>query len=108
MYEAFELQKVVEKLPLKICALATWGKIRRVCTKWEGAVPILFLAGDWFMISTVSSKNEAHLLVYQLKLSTTPHEYEAKLHKTLKKFTSKPITQVPSCWCVVHEVTSFQ
>ena len=26
MYDAFELQKLVEKLPLKICALATWGK----------------------------------------------------------------------------------
>ena len=26
MYEAFELQKLVEKLPLKICALATWGE----------------------------------------------------------------------------------
>ena len=26
MYEAFELQRVVDKLPLKICALATWGE----------------------------------------------------------------------------------
>ncbi len=46
------------------------------------------------MLSTVSGKNEAHLLVYKLKLSTTSHEYEAKLDKTLKKFTTKPITQV--------------
>ena len=46
------------------------------------------------MISTISTKNEAHLLVYQLKLSASSHEYEAKLNKTLKKFTAKPITQV--------------
>ena len=46
------------------------------------------------MISTISQKNEAHLLVYQLKLSATSSEYEAKLNKTLKKFTGKPITQV--------------
>ena len=27
MYDAFELQKLVEKLPLKICSLATWGEL---------------------------------------------------------------------------------
>ena len=26
MHEAFELIRLVDKLPLKICALATWGK----------------------------------------------------------------------------------
>ena len=26
MFEAFELFKLVEKLPLRICALATWGE----------------------------------------------------------------------------------
>jgi len=46
------------------------------------------------MLSTVSPKGEAHLLVYQLKLSSASHEYSAGLNKTLKKFTSKPITQV--------------
>ena len=46
------------------------------------------------MVSTVSPKGEAHLLVYQLKLSSASHEYSAGLNKTLKKFTSKPITQV--------------
>ena len=51
-------------------------------------------AGDYFMVSTVSPKGEAHLLVYQLKLSSASHEYSAGLNKTLKKFTSKPITQV--------------
>ena len=57
--------------------------------------PLLFpCSGDSFMIGTISTKNEAHLLVYKLKLSVTSHEYEAKLDKTLKKFTSKPITQV--------------
>ena len=28
MYEAFELFRLVEKLPLKICAIATWGEYR--------------------------------------------------------------------------------
>lgn len=27
MYEAFELCRLVEKLPLKICAIATWGEL---------------------------------------------------------------------------------
>ena len=45
------------------------------------------------MISTIGNKNDAHLLVYQLKL-TSRRDYEAKLNRTLKKFTSKPITQV--------------
>ena len=27
MFEAFELCKLVEKLPLKICAIATWGEL---------------------------------------------------------------------------------
>jgi len=26
MYDAFELIRLVEKLPLKICAIATWGE----------------------------------------------------------------------------------
>ena len=54
-------------------------------------------SGNWFMISTVSDKNEAHLLVYQMKLSDY-HEYIASLSKTLKKFTSKPIKQVGGCY----------
>ena len=29
MYEAFELCRLVEKLPLKICAIATWGECPR-------------------------------------------------------------------------------
>ena len=45
------------------------------------------------MISTFSTKSEAHLLVYQLMISDY-HEYVASLNKTLKKFTAKPITQV--------------
>ena len=55
--------------------------------------PFLYVPGDSFMISTVSNKNDAHLLVYQMKL-TNRRDYEAKLNRTLKKFTSKPITQV--------------
>ncbi len=43
------------------------------------------------MISTISSKNEGHLLVYRIGRNAH-HEYEAKLNKTLKKFTYKPIT----------------
>ena len=75
-----------------------------------------FCTGDHFMLSTVSSKNEAHLLVYRviqgtgndilttewwsfqtllLFLSTDYDKiYEAKLDRTLKKFTSKPINQL--------------
>ena len=46
------------------------------------------------MVSTVSPKGEAHLLVYQLKLFSASHKYTADLNNTLRKFTSKPITQV--------------
>lgn len=75
MLEAFDVIKLVEKLPLKICAIATWG--------------------DHFMLSTVSSKNEAHLLVYKVIQGTDYDKiYEAKLDRTLKKFTSKPVNQL--------------
>ena len=57
MYEAFELQRLVEKLPLKICALATWGE----CCLWKWALnrtqtsvnimtAINKHAGQWFAI----------------------------------------------------------
>ena len=102
MYEAFELQRLVERLPLKICALATWGEcIQQWGELWRGlflinAHLLILPSGDNFMISTISSKNEAHLLMYQIRRNTY-HEYEAKLNKTLKKFTYKPITQVRGC-----------
>ena len=50
------------------------------------------------MVSTVSPKGEAHLLVYQLKFFSASHEYSSSLNKTLKRFTSKPITQVGGAW----------
>ena len=31
-YEAFELFKLIDKLPLKICALATWGECITIAT----------------------------------------------------------------------------
>lgn len=72
MHEAFELIRLVDKLPLKICALATWD--------------------DSFVLSTVSPKNDAHLLIYDIKDGGS--KGEAKLVRTLKKFTEKPITQL--------------
>jgi hypothetical protein len=44
--EAFDIILLIPDLPLKICAVATWG--------------------DRFFVSTVSNKNEAHLLVYRV------------------------------------------
>ncbi|XP_019851602.1 PREDICTED: vam6/Vps39-like protein [Amphimedon queenslandica] len=72
MLDAFDIVRLVDKLPLKICAIATWR--------------------EQFMISTVSTKNEAHLLVYKVVSSSDfDRPYEAKLDMTLKKFTPKPI-----------------
>ena len=39
MYDAFEAVRLVEKLPLKICALATWGELRArsvFAVSWKG------------------------------------------------------------------------
>jgi hypothetical protein len=69
--EAFDIILLIPDLPLKICAVATWG--------------------DRFFVSTVSNKNEAHLLVYRV---VSAPSYEAKLENTLKKFTAKPIISI--------------
>ncbi|CAI8015357.1 Transmembrane protein 87B [Geodia barretti] len=67
--------------------------------RWGGRKPFLQLpwTNDVFILSTVHTKGDAHLLVYQIKESSSTSDYsspyEAKLTKTLKKFTAKPVTQ---------------
>ena len=79
MYEAFELCRLVEKLPLRICAIATWGELRHRAREtpandWCASIgmhPSLSLsADDVFILSTVHSKGDAHLLVYQIQESS--------------------------------------
>lgn len=64
-HDAFEAIRVLKRLPLQICALATWGKI--VPSSVSRVSSHRYLpSGDFFLLSTVNTRNEAVLLLYSI------------------------------------------
>ncbi|XP_011445059.3 vam6/Vps39-like protein [Magallana gigas] len=96
MHDAYESTTLLEKLPLKIEAIACYDDILLVGTK------------------------EGHLLQYKIKRGTGDNKYDVVLERSNKNFGKKPITQlyaVPELFLLisltenvlsVHDLKTFQ